>query len=266
MVPRGRVKRLPRITFMSLVEHPTGCYHFLPGIAPYSCGVVASDGYEIVHATFRTPSPYRAGFDQIAAHLQEVGRDRTALCAIALRSPRPFTFDGFAEFNSEYTLILKEWGVFVDGVNPIARTNVAPAVAAPAEPVLYAFSYTRPITRGGSPTFIVAGAGELPEGKLDAESIVAGGDTSPEGLGVKAAFVMNLMEARLHGLGGDWSNVTALDVYTVHSVDLLVPTAVLGRVGPTAIHGVRWFPSRPPIEGIEFEMDVRGVRTEIVVG
>src|SRR6478735_7283259 len=33
---------------MPLIHHSTGCYRFLPGIAPYSCGVVSSPGYEIV--------------------------------------------------------------------------------------------------------------------------------------------------------------------------------------------------------------------------
>jgi hypothetical protein len=46
----------------------------------------------------------------------------------------------------------------------------------------------------------------------------------------------------------------------------LLPETILGRVGPAAVHGVRWYYSRPPIEGIEFEMDVRGVGTEIRIG
>jgi hypothetical protein len=40
---------------------------------------------------------------------------------------------------------------------------------------------------------------------------------------------------------------------------------VLRPAGMAAVHGVRWFPSRPPITGLEYEMDVRGVRREIVV-
>ena len=34
---------------MALIDHPTGNYRFLPGIAPYSCGVVSAPGYEIAH-------------------------------------------------------------------------------------------------------------------------------------------------------------------------------------------------------------------------
>jgi len=40
---------------------------------------------------------------------------------------------------------------------------------------------------------------------------------------------------------------------------------VLGVAGPAAIHGVRWYPSHPPIIGLEYEMDMRGVARELVV-
>src|SRR5262249_38202786 len=99
---------------------------------------------------------------------------------IELRSPTPFSFRGFGEFNAEYARLLEAWGLFVDGVNPVARTNVAPTVGPPAEPVLYGFSYSRPCGPSLPPPFVVAGAGELPEGVLDAKGIFRAGDTSPE--------------------------------------------------------------------------------------
>jgi hypothetical protein len=222
-------------------------------------------GFEIVHAVVHRPLPYRAGFDRIAEYLAEAGRPKAALCGIELRSPAPFSFPGFAAFNGEYAAILKEWGLFVDGVNPVARTNVAPVVRPPAEPVLYGFSYTRPCAGPQPPTFVVAGAGELPEGVLAPESIVAPGDTSPRGITAKAAFVMDLMERRLLGLGAAWSLVSAIDVYTVHSLDAVLPELVLNRSGPAAVHGVRWHYSRPPVTGVEYEMDLRGTRTEMHV-
>ena len=248
---------------MSLMDHPEGNYRFLPGIAPYSCGAVSVPGFEIVHAVFQQPLPYRAGFERIAGHLATAGRPKAALCGIELRSPVPFSFPGFAAFNGEYTTILQGWGLFVNGINPVARTNVAPVIRPPGEPVLYGFSYTRPCTGTQPPTFVVAGAGELPEGILAAESIVAPGDTSPGGIATKAAFVMDLMERRLRGLGADWSLVNAIDVYTIHSLDAVLRAVVLNRAGPAAIHGVRWHYARPPITDIEYEMDLRGTRTEI---
>jgi hypothetical protein len=248
---------------MPLVEHRTGNYRFLPGIAPYSCGVVSSPGFEIAHVTLHQPVPYRHGFERIERHLAEADRPRAALCGVELRSPRPFTFAGFAEFNATYAKILEDWGVFVDGVNPVARTNVAPEINPPSEPVLHGFSYSRPAASESPPTFVVAGAGELPEGVLAAEGIIAAGQTSSEGIAAKARFVMDLMEARLEGLGVGWPVVTAIDVYTVHPLERLLPGVILERSGPASHRGVHWFFTRPPIVGIEFEMDLRGVRSEL---
>lgn len=202
---------------MLLVDHPTGNYRFLPGIAPYSCGVVSSPGFEIVNVTFQRPIGYRAGFEKIAAVLAEHGRSKTALCGISLRSPHPYSFPGFADFNTGYAAILESWGVFVEGANPIARTNVAPVIGPPDEPVLYGFSFTRPCSADLPATFVVAGAGELPEGILLREEIIALGDTSPQGLSIKARYVMDLMETRLRGLGADWPSVSTINIYTAHS-------------------------------------------------
>ena len=248
---------------MPLVDHPAGNYRFLPGIAPYSCGVVSVPGFEIVHVMLRKPVDYLSVFDRIQQHLLQEQRPVAALCAIELRSPCPFTFPGFASFNAGYAKVLENWGLFVHGVNPVARTNVAPEVTPPAVPVLYGFSYTKPVSHTSSPTFVVAGAGELPEGVLAAESIIAGGDISPSGLRTKAEYVMDLMEQRLQGLGADWSQVTDVDVYTVHSIEDFLKELILHRIRPADMHGIHWHFTRPPIEGIEFEMDMRGIRTEI---
>ena len=248
---------------MPLIDQPIGNYCFLPGIAPYSCGVVSTPGFEIVHVTFQRPIPYRRGFDEIAEYLATQERPKTALCGIELRSPKPFSFSGFADFNAVYATILQDWGMFVNGVNPIARTNVAPLICPPSQPALYGFSFTKSCPPGLPPTFVVAGAGELPEGVLTREGIVSLGDTTDEGLKIKSRFVMDLMEARLRGLGVDWPMVSTVDVYTSHSLAPLMPEIVLGRIGYASIHGATWHYSRPPIDEIEYEMDLRGTRTDL---
>jgi hypothetical protein len=250
---------------VSLIDHPVGDYRFLPGIAPYSCGVVASPGYEIVRVGLQRPIGYVEGLRKIVEYLEAEGRPRAAVCAIELRSPRPLSCQGFAEFNAGYAEILQSWDIFVDGVNPVARTNVAPVTGFPKEPALSGFAFTRPCPGDTSPTFVVAGAGELPEGVLSRDRIVALGDTSPAGLETKARFVLDLMETRLRGLGADWTLVTTIDVYTPHSLDRLLPDIILPRTGSAAVHGTTWHYSRPPIEEIEFEMDVRGTRTSKVI-
>src|SRR6185503_17285051 len=161
-----------------LRDHPTGDYRYMPGISAFSCGTVAKPGHEIVHVTLAAPMPWRDGFARIERHLREVKRPRTALCGIELRSPAPFTFDGFAGFNEGYRKLLADWDILVGEDNPIPRTNVAPVAAAPP----------------------------------------------------------------------------------IHA---LVLDEVLTPAGPAAIHGVHWYPSRPPIQGLEYEMDMRGVAREL---
>lgn len=251
---------------MSLLNHVSGGYRVLPGIEPYSCGVVSAEGFEIVHATFERPVPESEGFARIREHLANEGRPLAALCGVELRSPRPFSFEGFAAFNQAYAEVLKAWGVFLGEVNPVARTNVAPEVDAPETPSFYGFSYTKTCERSLPPTFVVAGAGELPEGVLEDAAIVRRGETDADAIAEKARFVMNLIEARLRGLGVGWDRVTAVDVYTIHPVVALLPEVILGSMGSASLHGIRWFFSRPPIVGIEYEMDVRGVRSEIRLG
>jgi hypothetical protein len=247
-----------------LRDHPTGDYRYMPGISAFSCGTVAGPGHEIVHVTLAAPIAWRAGFARVARYLDEVKRPKTALCGVELRSPAPFTFDGFAGFNEGYRKVLAEWSVLVGDDNPIPRTNVAPVAAAPSEPSLYAFSYTQPGVTP-APTFIVAGAGELRDRAQGPEGIVRHGDTSADGMREKARFVMAIMQDRLRTLGGDFSRVTAIDIYTAQPIHALVLDEVLRPAGAAAIHGVRWYPSRPPIQGLDFEMDMRGVARELVI-
>ncbi len=250
---------------MSLQCHPAGNYSFVPGIAPYSCGVISNAGFEIVHVTLQQLVSWRDGFALIESFLASEQRPRAALCAVSLRSPKPFTFEGFAEFNVGYASVLKAWGVFVHGVNPVARTNVVPANLPPAETSLYGFAFTRPCSAGLPATFVVAGAGELPEGVLSRDVICFLGDTTREGIANKAVFVMSLMEDRLRQLGTNWAPVTKTNVYTIHSIDHLVAGIIEPRIGQAGLHGVTWHYSRPPIQEIEYEMDLRGVRTEHMI-
>ncbi|OGG45875.1 MAG: hypothetical protein A3F84_17115 [Candidatus Handelsmanbacteria bacterium RIFCSPLOWO2_12_FULL_64_10] len=249
---------------MTLTDNPRGNYLFLPGISPYSCGVVAAPGYEVVHVTLSRLLPYRRGFEVISGYLDRLKRPRHALCAVELRSPAPFTFEGFAQFNRGYREILEDWGLLTDGVNPVARTNVAPEVGPPAEPALHAFSCTVPSAEEG-PTFVVAGAGEVREGRLETSAIVREGETSAEALTEKAAYVMERMSGRLGGLGVSWAGATAVGVYTAHDLFPFLRSHILSPASHAARHGIRWYLARPPVVGIEFEMDVRGVREERVL-
>ena len=246
-----------------LLINKRGGYDFLSGIAPYSSGVVAREGFEIVHVTFAEMLPWREGFARIEKDFSDKCRGHEALCGVELRSPEPFSMEGFGDFNTGYRALLEEWGLLVDGQNPVARTNVAPFADAPGEVCLHAFSHTAPCAEGRR-TFVVAGGGEV-NGGLRNENIVRFGEMSPEAMAEKAAFVMDLMELRLRGLGVGWEGVTVTDVYTVHPLRGIVEGVMLPRMGVAALKGLTWHFSRPPIVEIEFEMDLRGVRRELVI-
>ena len=250
-----------------LIANPRGGYSFLKGIAPYSAGAVASDGFEIVHARFRRAVPLKQGYDRVKAHLMAEKRPLQALCAMELRSPKPFSFQGFTDFNAGYIGVLKGWDLFLDGgkVNPVARTNVAPEIGAPAEPSLYAFSYTIPVAGPLPKTFIVAGGGELPEGSLDPHDVVRRGETSADALREKTRFVMGLMTGRLKGMGVTWDLATTTEIYTVHSICPFVADEIVKPMAGGGLHGMLWHYARPPIVSIEYEMDLRGCRRELVL-
>ena len=245
-----------------LIPFPDGGYAFLKGGFPYSQGVKALQGYAIERARFAQPLPVARGFAAIEAHLAALGRPRTALCAAELRSPAPLTMAGFKAFNEGYVDVLKRWNLFRDGVNPVARSNVAPGIAPPDEPCFYAFSYTVAAS-GAAPAFVVAGSGEWPDGGKFPDDIVARGDVSAKGITDKARFVLGKMEDRSAGLGVSWRDATAVQVYTVHDIHRVLAEEILPRAGNGA--GLTWHYCRPPIEELEYEMDVRGVALERVL-
>lgn len=250
---------------MKLLDNAAGNYRFLTGIAPYSAGVVAMPGYEIVHVTVRQPVPWRIGFQRIEQFLKERKRPLAALCAIELRSPAPFSFTGFSQFNAGYRKQLAALGLLSNEHNPIARTNVAPAIDPPNEPCLDAFSFTAPTGNSHShPTFVVAGAGDLrDQADLRAEAIVRPGETSVNALKEKASVVFEVMRERLFGLGCDWGDCTTMNVYTALPLHPVLTHVLTAEASTALSRGVVWHYSYPPIQGLCFEMDLRGNRQEI---
>lgn len=241
-----------------------GGYRFIKAVFQYSGGVAAEPGFEIVRARLAQPLALEQGFEAIAAHLEAAGRPLAAFCACELRSPAPFSEQGFLEFNKVYATTLERWGLYKDGVNPVARTNVCPAFEPSPKPSLYAFSYTVPAEKGARGTFIVAGGGEAPEGKANyRDFIVRRGDTSLEGLREKVRAVVLEMERRLAALGFSWKDAISTQAYTVHDIGPLVGAEIVRR--GAAAGGLAWHFARPPIVDLDFEMDVRGAAREIVV-
>ena len=164
-----------------VIDNPQGNFRFVKGSGPYSSGAAAHDGYEVVHAIFNPLPQLWDAFDIIERRLESLNRPLNALCGMELRIPEALSIEGFNEFNQPYIDRLKEWGTHVDGLNPVARTNVAIAVNPVSAPSVYGFSYTIPSDYKRK-TFVIAGAGELRSSKLAGSEIVSRGDTSTTGM------------------------------------------------------------------------------------
>ena len=123
-------------------DFSAGGFRFIPAVFQYSGGVAAVPGYAIVRVRFREPLPLREGFAHVERRIKEAGRPLTSFCACELRSPAPFTEQGFRAFNEVYVVTLQKWGLFDGKVNPVARSNVCPEGDPPAEPSFHAFSFT----------------------------------------------------------------------------------------------------------------------------
>jgi hypothetical protein len=251
-----------------VVVFEAGNYRYVKGVFQYSGGVAAETGYEIERARFAKPVPLRDGFAAVESHLKAIGRPSTAFAACELRSPAPFTEQGFFDFNKQYVTTLERWGIYKDGAepaNPVARTNVCPMYGPPAEPMLYAFSYTVPARSDASRgSFILSGAGEgRGGGQIHADRIIRLHDTSPEGMREKVIAVVTEMERRLTLLGFTWRDAGSTQAYTVQNIGHLVGEVLAARGACEG--GLAWHYARPPVVNLEYEMDVRAPAREIVI-
>jgi hypothetical protein len=247
-----------------------GGYRYIKALFQYSSGVAAEEGYDIERARFAKPLPLVDAYAAVEAHLRNLGRPGTAFAACELRSPEPFTEQGFYDFNKVYVQTLERWGIYKGGdqpVNPVARTNVCPMYHKPKEPVMHAFSYTVPRTaRTGGPrgSFVIAGAGERRPGPGAAsERIVRYNDASPEGVREKVRYVTDEMQRRLEVLGFSWKDAGSTQVYTVLDIGHVIGEELAARGAGEG--GIVWTYARPPVIGLDYEMDVRGAAREIVI-
>ena len=247
-----------------------GGYRYIKAVFQYSSGVAAETGYEIERARFAKPLSLAKAYAAVEAHLKSLGRPTAAFAACELRSPEPFTEQGFYEFNKVYVQTLERWGIYEGGdqpVNPVARTNVCPMYHKPKEPVMHAFSYTVPRRADADAarsSFIIAGGGEMRSGGGSlAERVVRYNDTSPEGLREKVRYVADEMERRLQLLGFSWKDAVSTQLYTVLDIGHLIGEELAARGAGEG--GLAWTYARPPVIGLDYEMDVRSATREIVI-
>lgn len=232
-----------------IAHNPTGNYRFLAAQGrPFSGGAVADPGFDLVHATFERPLPLSKGLEAAARHLAEVARPVHAIAGFELRIPTPLNAEDFETFNHGYVDSLKSMGLVVDGLMPAARTNVAATVGGVSEPSLYALTYTAPSDRG-RPAFVMSGVPEEEPGDLEA----------------MLDSMMRVLSTRMSELGVSWKAASAIQLYGIDVVQGLLVDYVLRHLGPSAVRGIHWFPSLPPVEGLRLEIDVRSAGKEQVL-
>lgn len=251
-MPAGRTGR----TGLGLGDHGDVLTHFAPGgyrslaVAgrPFSSGIVADPGLDLVHAVLLRPLPLETGLDAAAAHVRAAGRPVTALAGFELRIPEPLSRQGFDAFNQPYVQRMADMGLAADGALVTTRTNVAPTVPGVSEPSLHAFTYTVPGRGRGAKPFRLSGATES-----------VGGPP-----GDRLRSIVAELESRMAELGVGWEDTTSIAVYGTE-VAAGALAEVLGAFGPAGMLGLRWIPSRPPIADADFEIDAIGAGTELVL-
>ena len=231
---------------VDVMKSPGG-FRFLPTDGPFSGGVAAEPGYEIVRVLASRYTQLARGFQLVEKVLRDSGRPLAALCAMELRIPAPLTPRGFDEFNAGYIDQHTRWGVLVDGHVPSARTNVAPEIEPPTGPSLHAFCFT---VEGDArrTTFVISGVPE-PAG-------------TEGGLPEYWKAIAETLDKRMSALGVSWNDATDAQFYGTRADRDVFAGEHLARFADVVRPGLRWFFSRPPIDNLRLEIDVRALAGE----
>ncbi len=136
-----------------------------------------------------------------------------------------------------------------------------------AEAMLAGFYYTQKSDEAGSrsATFVLSGAAEMRVGEGGKRELVSAGDTSAEGLRRKLECVIEGLTGHLRELGAGWDLATTVNLYTVHEVHHTFAPMLLPALGAAARLGINWYYARPPVTGLEVEIDAHAVRREVIL-
>jgi len=262
-----------------IMDNKAGGYSFLPGIIAFSEGAVALPGFAVVHARFNRLVPLDAAYALVERELKTANRPINALCGMELRIARQYTVDEFRALNRGYVGTLRDkWQLFVDGVNPVPRCNLALTIDHIAEPNLYGFSYTV-VSDAAFKTFVTAGMndGVLVYGPNTFKQIAAGetltrapdapadNDLSEANTTRRLEFMLGNADKRLQELGVTWADAMQVELYAARPLGETWEKVVLPRLGGSGQKGVRWHYGLPPFQGPQVEMDVRGFINEKIL-
>ena len=245
------------------VMHDSGSFSYLPGGLAFSNGVLAEKDHRISEWEFAQPLPLASAFDRVGEELRRVGSDWTALVGVDLRSPVPFTPEGFARFNDDYLSVLGSHYPLTDGQKPpFVRTNVSPIHNHLSEPCVRAVQVVQ-LQPGHQGDFVLSGVAEN-RGAPTPENTVAYDDVSDSGMRAKVEFVATTLATRLAQLGLSGQDARIVDVYTTHRLDWLADelTRTFGAIGRFGVH--YWLAS-PPVTELEFEMGVKSISRRLIL-
>jgi hypothetical protein len=249
-----------RVNPPALFAVEAGHFRFVPAGQVFCSGVLPDAGFEIIHAILRPRLALAEGYTFVEQYLKKLGLPIQALCGMELRVPAAMTFEAFRNFNAPYVAQLDKWGLIDGNYSAVCRTNVAPALDAPREAALHAFSYVAPAS-GNASTFLVSGTADIDQrGK-----VLAAGDTSLSGMRDKLKFVIDIITTRLAEMEHEWADVTVVDLYAVADISDLWASSILPALGTAAQTGVRLHHARPPIVGSEVELEARAVVQELTL-
>jgi hypothetical protein len=71
------------------------------------------------------------------------------------------------------------------------------------------------------------------------------------------------MERRMASFGVGWQDVSMTQLYTLYDVHSFIENEIVRRAAMP--RGLLWHFARPPVAGLDYEMDVRGVRFETII-
>src|ERR1700687_5607190 len=97
------------------------------------------------------------------------------------------------------------------------------------------------VVGGGSEPRVYAVSYSIPGQRIRPAFVLSGAPEEEGGdTAARLDSIMHVLSGRLDAVGASWD-------------------------GGAAIHGIQWFPSLPPIEGLKLEIDVRSAGTELVL-
>ena len=200
-----------------------------PGGVPIFGGVAAEPGFEIVRVRFRRPIPLAEGFAHIEHAIRDAGRPLTAFCACELRSPAPFTEDGFRAFNEIYAGTLDRWGIF-DRRHQSGRALQCLPRGQPAARAVVSRLLLHGRGRRRGPSFVVAGSGEARKARATiATTRCAAATPARAGLEARRASCSAKWNAGWEPLGFGWADTTAAQIYTVHDFHPFLADEIVRR-------------------------------------